>query len=220
MRVVIALASVVAMSIAGSARGETSLPVLLQKCGSTPACIPMLLDKSAKAGKIVISSREPPDGYTEFTLKVRGRLAGGDAADLRVLFRGFTDGIACSEFGQGNVAVLGFTTTSHPVVLTDRGALVLEDDELVVGCPGCANVVETHSGKVVGTFTSPAWDLTLAGFHDDSFFVGSAGELYLRSESACLPLSEVGLFTGVDIERCRAIPSGKFRVELERWACT
>src|SRR5262245_30406969 len=109
--------------------------VLIDECEGTKACIPMLLNYGESGESILISTRPVDEGYTEFKLKVRGSLAGAEVADHLVLVRGYTDGMACCDFGQATAAVLGFTERAKPIVLTSRGPLNLADDSLSVGCP-------------------------------------------------------------------------------------
>jgi len=132
--------------------------------------------------------QEPPqgaDGYTEFLVRARGSLAGGPVREQVLSIRGYTDGIACTSFGQSNVAVVAVAESGRTTVLSESGELVLEPDALTVGCPACIAPSNGRSYR-----RSPAWDLTLTGHRPEQFFQTHDGLVVIETDHGCVVLSD------------------------------
>lgn len=145
-----------------------------------------------------------PEGgdFTEFALQVRGKLGGASARDLVVHFRGYTGGIECTDFGQGLVAVAGFSGES-PVLFTNQGRLEVVDRSLAVGCGDCIRLLDRKTKRVVSTHPSPSWDLTLSGHSPTRISYDDDRSVYIQEGSRCVQLKPGEPFVLVADARCR-----------------
>lgn len=212
-------ALVIQLFLAGAAAEEPEL-VLMSECTPGEACIPMLLNFGPRGEGALISTKPLPEGFTAFIVRVRGKLADAEPREHRVLIRGYTDGIECCDFGQTNVAVLGYSQQSQPILATSSGSLTVEDQSLRVGCSGCVKVFDSKSGKVLATYPSPSWDLTLTGHRKADLSASELGELYIRTSSTCMQLVPDGLFRVVEQARCASASAANVQLTVEDGACT
>lgn len=121
-----------------------------------------------------------------------------------MIFRAYTDGLYCSEFGQGSIPVIGYSPEGNSLALTSRGELEIELDPLLqVGCVGCLQVIDAGTMTAVVTFTTPAWSLHLVGIGRDGFVVTNRGEALVRAKSRCIRLATDERFALVHSDRCR-----------------
>ena len=198
-------------SAASDGRGE------MVPCQSS-GCVLMILDLgSAPKDHTVVDRKRRDDGFTDFTLHVRGRLDSGDIQSFTLLFRGYTDGIHCSDFGQGNVWVSGFSSALNPILSTSLGMLEVTDNSLRVGCSDCLTVEVDGASR---RFTSPSWDLTLTGHGPGDFFSDDAGNAYVRQGAACVQLFSDSEFRVVSNDHCSSTAMSRTNVAIRHGACT
>ena len=190
---------------------------LLNDCPDTQyTCVEMLLNLGDRLyGKFdpyrdFQQGEMDKTGYSEFIIPVEGRLNGTDAGFYRLFFRAYTDGINCTDFGQGNVASLGFSVAENPVLLTDAGPLELVDSSLDVGCSECGRLISKDTGEAVREFTTPSWDLSLVGLTgrmENHFVFDDEARIFLRyyssgKASRCLRIPDDKFFRTVDAAHC------------------
>jgi hypothetical protein len=180
----------------------------------------MILNYGELGKKALVHFITLPDGFTLFTLRVHGRLAGGGLGDHRIVVRGYPAGIDCCDFGQANAAVLGFARSGKPVLLMNRGALEVSDESVKVGCSGCISVTDTANGKLVATYPSPAWALHLTGRDETDFHLANSGDLFLQQGNSCVQIFRNAMFRVVPAVRCSGKPPQKLRLIIKSGACT
>jgi hypothetical protein len=183
------------------------------------ACLPMILNLGTRsADQVILESTELDDGRTDFLLKVRGRINGEGTTEHKLIFCGYTAGMECSDFGQSNVSVLGFSSEGNPILSTSIGPFEVVDDSLSVGCPYCIRVSTKTQERV---FPSPSWDLRLTGHTEDDFFANDRGEVYLRQDARCLQLFSDQEFREAPSDACVPLPEGQGTLlEIEHGACS
>ena len=156
--------------------------ITILDCDNEIRCIPMELDISdAKKQEVVVSKKELSNGYTLFELKLHGNLKGKSAL-LTVYFKGYTDGIECSGFGQGNAGFLGNSLAGNPIVRTSSGPLELLGQDLTVGCKDCIREAK-NDGK---SYLSTSLDLTLTNKKESDFTVDKTGNQFIQQSTSCL----------------------------------
>lgn len=155
--------------------------------------------------------------YSIYHFLVKGKLDGKQEQNHKVQFEAFIDGIDCSDFGQGSVAVLGLNKL-NPILETSMGQLEVTDGSLSVGCKDCIKLVDTKSKKEIKKYNSPSWDLS----QTDSavkFFTNDE-ELFISKRKKCINITPRGLFKKSDKKYCN--PEKKLntlKLFLEDGAC-
>jgi hypothetical protein len=215
----ILLVTWLAFILAGLSDAGSDL-ALSAKCGEARACIPMILNYGEGGASALIRTAPLDGGYTQFWVRVQGRLGGGKNAEHVVSIRGYTDGMKCCDFGQVTVAVTGYTDQTRPVILTNQGPLALANDSLSVGCPDCIEVKSIGTGKRVASYPSPSWDLSLTGHHQEDFHISGMGELYVHQGAACVQLLKNGPMRVVGDEKCQEGEPRDLRLRIKMGACT
>ncbi len=191
--------------------------ITLMDCGKETKCIPMQLNLSdAKKQEVAVGKKDLPGGYTQFALKVRGNL-GGKSALLTVYFKGYTDGIDCSSFGQGNVGFLGNSSAGNPIVTTSSGPLEILDQDLIVGCKDCIQDAK-QAGKA--TYLSTSWDLTLTNKKESDFIVDKAGNEFIQQDSNCLLVPKNDLLRIVQPAICSSKNPDIVPVKISNESCS
>jgi hypothetical protein len=179
----------------------------------------MVLNLGSKLrDEVVVAESTSAPGYTDFELSVQGRLPGESDGPYTLVFRGYTDGMECTDFGQGNVWVFGFTARGHPVISTSLGPLEITDESLSVGCPGC---IQVEIEREIRRYTSPAWDLSLTGHRLEDVRADDTGRAYLLQDGNCVELSVDDLFVRAPDEACSGtVPAVASQIKVDHGACT
>jgi hypothetical protein len=163
-------------------------------------CITMALDADSLPA-IQVGEAVPSDsGYSSFVVNVTGSLDGGPAAQAMTVV-GYTDGIACSAFGQASVAVVGFTADRQPIVLTSAGPLSLESKGLIVGCPACAQLLSRSGSPGPATAVTPSWDVYLRGAGGRISYADD-GSLFVEQGARCLRVPVSGGISEASDDDC------------------
>ena len=193
---------------------ETPARILNACPDSVSACVPMLLD-APTLDSVRVAESPPVDsiGSSDMTLRVPGRLAGGAPSTHELVVRVFRDGMECSAFGQGNVAVVGFSERYEPVILTDRGPLMVEGTAITAGCRDCLKA----RGDTT-SYATPAWDLFLTGNNPSQFFFLTSGDPVLRAGDKCVTLR--GMFRSMSMGECDAQIARDREAEVRSLGCT
>tara|TARA_B100000315_G_scaffold45399_1_gene40196 strand:+ start:214 stop:1074 length:861 start_codon:yes stop_codon:yes gene_type:complete len=151
---------------------------------------------------------EPYCPYDDITFYVYGRLNGGELKDYHLVFRSFVDGIDCTDFGQGEIATIGFNNNKEPIVLTNKGELQLEQTTLSVGCNNCVALINKNT-LTVSWHVSPTWSL----WRGMNFVCNKNGDVYFslvpdstEHERKCFKLSSDSYFLRVDESFCDLPP--------------
>ena len=212
MRIPVAI--VLALLVAGCRPSQSATPTILFECPDTvPACVKMLLDAPSLAAILRAESAMDSIGHSMLTLTVEGTFESGQVERHTLLFRAFRDGIACSAFGQGNAAGVGFGSAGEPVLLTTAGAFTVARGRITAGCPDCLK-----ARGLPAAFPTPSWDLTLTGHRPEQFAFLTTGEPVLKSRSGCTIL--VGRFTHLSERECAARIARDREPEVRHGGCT
>lgn len=193
---------------------QSSEPLrLLEPCDATAACLRMYLyyeearpplkpgDFDALISQVIPLNAE----WTDYELTVEGRLNGAAVRHHKVLFRAYTDGLACSRFGQGFVSVTGFSSAGKPLLLTNAGEIeITKAPKLEVGCQDCLRLLDSRTKQPVAKYATPAWDLTLVGHRRADFRYNASGEAFLLDGERCIRLATADRFVIVDSKNCMA----------------
>ena len=146
--------------------------------------------------------------FTDNTLYLYGRLNGGELKDYHLVFRSYWDGAECTDFGQGEIATIGFNSNKEPIVLTDKGELQLEQTPLRVGCNNCVALINKNT-LTVTWHVSPTWSL----WRGMNFVCNKNGDVYFslvpnstEHERKCFKLSSDSYFLRVDESFCDLPP--------------
>ena len=191
----------------------------LETCEGREACLrfdlhlPVAQDKWPIARPTGIVGRVAPldTMYTDYELTLRGRLNGGAQAEYRVWLKAFTDGIACSSFGQAVIPLAGYSKDRNPLVLTDRGELEITDaGPLEMGCADCARLLDPETMAPVYAHATPSWELYLVGLRVDGFGYDNTGNLYVLADDRCVRLATDRRFAVVSRDRCTASEIGHY----------
>jgi hypothetical protein len=105
--------------------------------------------------------------------------------------------------GLHDVAVVGFEPDGDPVVLSNRGTVVLSRSTIVVGCEDCLAILSLD-GTVVAWHTTPS----VEGDVDTGVAIlpQSDGPLFVARPGACVKLAPGGRFQSIDPVSCDAKP--------------
>lgn len=167
-------------------------------------CLNMDLNFGSKdSNAVLLISSTDEDYNSQSLLYVRGSLKGADQKSYKVLFKSFAGAIAATDFGQGTVAVLGYSNKKEPILLTDKGELTVKDGSLRVGCKSCIRLIDKKTKKPKVEFDSPTWDLTKLGIKGSSFNYDSKANLYLRHNGECLWLKQNDRFEETSSSKCK-----------------
>jgi len=186
---------------------------LTENCPSgSMACVSMSVSVEHLEWVLVSKSEQDSAGYTTFVVRARGRIGGQRTTNHLVRIRGYTDGIACTSFGQSNVAVLGVSPSGPIRLLSDQGEFLLEPDSLSIGCADC--VYDPASEEF---FRSPSWDLALTDHRPEQLFLTTSGVLGIEYAEHCIvfadPLVRVGL------PKCESMKTTR-QLRIEAGGCT
>lgn len=196
------------------AQAETALR-LKETCEGVSACLRMYLYydearqpiRPGESDKLVTQVIPLNDDWTDYELSVKGRLNGDAVQSHRLLFRAYNGGLTCSRFGQGFVAVTGFSPAGKPLVLTSAGEVeITKAPKLDVGCPDCLQLLDSDTKLPVTHYVTPAWDLRLVGYRQDAFRYNALGEVFLQDGESCIRLANTGRFKAVATEHCKSTP--------------
>lgn len=198
-----------------SCRPSRSDPqTILSDCPeAVPGCAVMLLEAPSLANILQAESPMDSTGHSELTLAVDGHFESELLGRHVLRFRAFRDGIACSAFGQGNAAVVGYGTTGEPILLTTAGAFTVARGVLIAGCPDCLKVRGSTAA-----FSTPSWDLTLTGHKPEQFAFLKTGEPVLKNDSGCTVI--VGRFVHLSASECAARLDPDREPEVRTGGCT
>ena len=191
----------------------TAAAILSDCPDAVPGCIEMLLDAPSLAA--ILRAESPMDsiGHSELTLAVDGHFESAEVGSHILRFRAFRDGIACSAFGQGNAAVVGYGAAGEPILLTTAGAFTVAHSGLTAGCKDCLKVRGSAAA-----FPTPSWDLVLTGHKPEQFAFLKTGEPVLKNDSGCIVLA--GRFAHVSASECGARLDPDREPEVRNGACT
>ena len=221
INVVLGLAAIVAASNA-SAAGSASV-VELEDCGNNPVCVSMLIDvKPSDQSSVILSSQDMQDpedanGYTLFHLRFEGKVQ-GVSQTIEATFKGYTAGIDCTSFGQGSVGFLGYSPAGNPMIASSVGPIEVTDKRLEIGCDHCVVAHDAKTGKVIGSFRSPGFDLTLTGAVPSDFTYDLQGGYNLKQGAMCLRIQDNGPVQSVYPERCVAPKKVKIEIAQGDWS--
>ena len=154
---------------------------------------------------IVIGAHDVQSGAfdQDYRLAVTGRLNGGPMKEYELLFRGGGLHAPCTDFVQGNIAVLGLSVGGSGIVLTDKGVLDLVDTGLRMGCENCVALLDKDSLEL-----TPRISPTSFPVDERRLVIQNDGNVYWNGERACLALSSGGFFRQAPDHKCLA-PSMK-----------
>lgn len=166
---------------------------LLSECPPERAdCVVMIVGSSEEAIAVAQRSAESASGHTSFTLSVSGRLGDSNPQQHLLVVTGYTAGMQCSLFGQASAAVVGFSDTGAPTVLTSSGALTLTSDILRIGCADCAELRSQANAPVRSMATFPSWDPSLVQVSWDQIDFDDDGSLFVLQDSRCIRIPIYG----------------------------
>lgn len=197
-----------------SAQAETVLR-LKEDCEGVLACLRMYLYyddarqpfKPGESDGLVTQVIPLDNDWTDYELTVEGRLNGDAVQSHRLLFRAYNGGLTCSRFGQGFVAVAGFSPSGNPLMLTGAGELeITKAPKLEVGCRRCLQLIDLDTKQPIAHYVTPAWDLHLVGYQQDTFRYNALGEVFLDDGENCIRLTNTGRFKAVATENCNSKP--------------
>lgn len=160
-------------------------------------CISMELNVLDK--KIIVSKNQV-GAETEFTLKLFGKLSREVEKEHVVKFLASGEEKGCTTFGKSPVAVLGFSNSGNPIVLTDKGALELTSKLVTVGAKNI-EIVNLNNLKRESVL-SKSLDMTPAAISKIHF--DSSGSVYFIDGIECFNLRKNELLRKVDIKRCES----------------
>jgi hypothetical protein len=180
----------------------TDLPVLLENCPEDDICLQMDINLGKRDRVEVIEKEVRYGSYSDYILSVRGKLNGGPEKMHRLKYRSWTDGIECNDFGQGRVAVRGFTPKFNPLLLTSSGVIEITNEAFKIGCKDCVKLYEKSNKKIVRMVLAPSWDMTIIGYSDAIVTYSENGEIFLKNQNACISLSNNTLFKVANPENC------------------
>ena len=177
-------------------------PVLLDTCPQNTTCLHMSINIGNINRDQLVESEVTKGSYSDFILTVWGKLNDMPERMHRLRYRSFTDGITCNDFGQGIVAVRGFSSISNPLLLTSSGIIEITNNSIRVGCSDCAKLYKKTDNKLVQSTLTPGFYMTRLGYGDAKVTYSENGEIYLWNQNRCITLTENSLFKLVDPKRC------------------
>lgn len=209
---IVKLLVLVLLSMLPLSRGiasESATSIELKDCEERTPCVSMLLDvKPGNSDAVILSSQHKEDpedanGYTLFKIRFDGIL-NGKAQKIEATFKAYTAGIDCTSFGQGPIGFLGYSATGNPIVYSSAGPIEVTDKWLEVGCEHCLVLHDAKTGKVMGTFRSPGYDLTLTDVGPSDFAYDLPGGYNVKRGAMCVRVQDWGPVQSVYPERCIA----------------
>lgn len=184
---------------------------ILTACpADVPGCVVMSLD--APHLDSILLRRAPAPGIqrASFTMGVPVRTESGARGSAELSLVSFVDGQDCDAFGQAEAAVVGFTASQEPVLLTSAGPLIVEGGTLVAGCPTCARLA-TRTGEPAGAAAVlPDWDLSLVRIAWGTVSYRDDGQLLVPQDGRCVAIPRAGRVAAVSIDECvkpEAVPT-------------
>lgn len=205
--IVLILLAILPVSRGVASDGVASIE--LKDCEEKAPCVSMLLDiKPGDSSAVIVSSQdketvEDANGYTVFKIRFQGILS-GKTQTIEATFKGYTAGIDCTSFGQGTIGFLGYSATGSPIIASSAGPIEVIDKRLEVGCEHCLVLHDAKTGKVIGTFRSPGYDLTLTDVGPSDFSYDLPGGYNVKQGAMCLRVQDSGPVQSVYPERCIA----------------
>jgi hypothetical protein len=213
-------------SIACAGAKSATTPVELLGCGNKSICIRMLIDVAPdNCSQIIVSpicdteADESPDGYTTFHLHFQGKLK-GQLKEIDSIFKGYTDGITCTAFGQGYVGFLGYTAAGNPIINSSAGAIEIVDSRLEIGCERCLVVHDKKTGKVIAELRSPGYDLLLTGYKPTEFFYDAPSGVNIKSGALCMRVEDGKPVSKVPLARCESSTQSNQQITFKGESCS
>ena len=204
---------VLALPFPAGPAGGADVTRVLDRCpGEAHECVRMTVSTDRLRKILVDRSPASADGFTDFTIAVRGSLDGGTVRSQKVIVRGFTDGIECTAFGQSTAAVVGISEDSRAAILTSRGKLLLEPKALLIGCPQCVPPGPDGAARV-----SPAWDRRLTQNASAELFETHQGQIAITSGDGCIVMGND--FVWHPASDCAAMRTGQ-TLQVKSGACS
>lgn len=148
--------------------------------------------------KKIIADQKKVGGETEYTLKVYGKLDKQAEKEFTVKLVG-SEG-KCSAFGHATVAVMGFSSSGNPILLTDKGNLELTSKLFRVGANNL-QIVNLKTMKREG-YLSKSEDLDRSSIAKTHF--DSNGNVYFLDGLECFELRKKELLRKVDLKKCES----------------
>lgn len=147
-------------------------------------------------GRKVGGRTESAKRVEDVTVKVTGRLNGGDPQPYRLILRSQLDGSYCQDF---MVATVGRSGPKGRTILTDQGALEFAPEWLQIGCAKCVALIDRKSLRADYKL-SPHWDQRL---WKGRFAFQPDGGVYWNTRNACVDPSADGDYREAASPMCR-----------------
>jgi hypothetical protein len=225
MKSMVFISILLALSSSQAVASDITPSIELLGCDKGSACVSMLLDVPNDSVQDVIISPKDKDveatedsqGDTTFHVRFEGRLK-GKTETIDATFKGYTEGIHCTAFGQGTVGLLGYSASGNPIINSSAGPIEIVDSRIDVGCDHCLIVEDSKTGKTVATFHSPGYDLSITGYRAEEFSFDLPGGYNVKAGEMCLRVQDKGPVQSVYPERCS--PPSKTKIKFEGEACS
>ena len=172
-------------------------------------CIEMSLDFKNK-NDAHFNAQPEPEGQTLYTFKLRAKHDDNRSFKyLNAVIKGNASLSRCSSIGNNTVAVLGFTLSKNPIISTQRGPLIVQDNNVLIGKKDGFKIY--RNDKLIKKLLSPNRNFSQYSTQSMAFHLNPNGQLFFKraGSSQCISYSDDQYFQISTSRQCN------FRLEKD-----
>ncbi|MCI5071717.1 hypothetical protein MRY82_02085 [bacterium] len=172
-------------------------------------CIEMSLNFKDK-NDANFNVQKDADGQNLYTFKIRAKHKDNRSFKfLNAIVQGKLLLSQCSSLGNTNVAVLGFTPSKNPIISTQRGPIIVQDNNVSIGKKEGFKIFRNQ--KLIQKVTSPKKNLLHKASNSIIFHLNPNGQLFFTraGSNQCIAYSEKRTFQTSPAKHCN------FRLEKD-----
>lgn len=172
-------------------------------------CIEMSLDFKNE-NDADFNAQPEPEGQTLYTFKLRAKHDDNRSFKyLNAVIKGRSSLSRCSSIGNNTVAVLGFTLSKNPIISTQLGPLIVQDNNVLIGKKGGFKIY--RNDKLTKKLLSPNRNFSQYSTQSMAFHLNPNGQLFFKrsGSSQCISYSDDQYFQISTSRQCN------FRLEKD-----
>ncbi|HMQ09962.1 MAG TPA: hypothetical protein PKC21_03390 [Oligoflexia bacterium] len=156
------------------------------------------------------NKQQESDGQSLYTFKIRAKHDDNRSFKyLNAVIKGNSSSSKCSSIGNNTVAVLGFTSSKNPIISTQRGPLIVQDNNILIGKNDGFKIYRNE--KLISRLTSPNKNFTQYPIQSIAFHLNSNSQLFFKraGSNQCINYSNIRHFQISNTQNCN------FRLEKD-----